>query len=144
MLDLCNSRELIESLWHSLDLRAELPCSKQEYWDHTGPMRVQYDSERRYHRYYLREIGVVQHSGQNLAVYTKDVSRIGVGFFSPIQLFPCDRVELQLPGKNTLSLEIARCLRIRDRCFECGTVYSSDPHGEGHSRKQFDGGRTCR
>lgn len=134
MLDLCNSRELIESHWQSLELRAALPCSEREYWGHSGPMRVQYDSQRRYHRYYLREIGVVQSSGQDLAIYTKDVSRIGVGFYAPVQLFPCDRVELQLPGKKPLALEIARCLRIRDCCFECGTVYSSGTHCENHSR----------
>lgn len=130
MLDLGNSRELVEQQWQSLDLRAELPCSKREYWDHSGPMRVQTESQRRYHRYYLREIGVVTHKELDLAVYAKDVSRMGVGFFSPIQLFPCDRVELHLPGKKSLTLQITRCMRIRERCFECGTVYCSTADAE--------------
>jgi len=146
MLDLRNSRELIESHWNSLDLRAELPCAEKEYWDRSGPMRVQSDSQRRYHRYYLREIGVVHRDGQDLAVYAKDVSRMGVGFYSPIQLFPCDWVELQLPGKKTLTLQITRCLRIRARCFECGTVYSSNTEHPGRSRQESltRGRETCR
>lgn len=131
MLDLRNSRELIECHWQSLDLRAELPCSKQEYWDLSGPMRVQSDSERRFHRYYLREIGILHRGGHDLAVYAKDVSRMGIGLYAPIQLFPCDRVKLQLPGKQTLVLQITRCLRIRDRCFECGTLYGADAKFDG-------------
>jgi hypothetical protein len=134
MLDLRNSRELIDYHWQSLDLRAELPCHKDEYWDRSGPMCVQTHSQRRYHRYYLREMGIVHRHAQDLAVYAKDVSRMGVGFYSPIQLFPCDRVKLQLPGKKTLSLQVTRCLRIRDRCFECGTVYGSIAACERRSR----------
>lgn len=125
MLDLRNSRELVEYHWQSLEVRAELPCDKDEYWNCSGPMRVQTHSQRRFHRYYLREMGIVHRDGQDLAVYTKDVSRMGVGFYSPIQLFPCDWVQLQLPSKKTLSLQVTRCLRIRDRCFECGSIYGS-------------------
>ncbi len=141
MLDLRNSRELIEYHWQSLDVRAELPCSKKEYWDRSGPMCVQTHSQRRYHRYYLREMGIVHRQGQDLAIYAKDVSRMGIGFYSPIQLFPCDWVQLQLPGKKPLSLQVTRCLRIRDRCFECGTVYGSIATYERRSRLETqDGG----
>lgn len=132
MLDLCNSRELIEQQWKSLDLRPELPGKEgEEYWDQSGPMRIHSESQRRYNRFYLRGIGIVHYQQQDLAVYVKDLSRMGVGFYSPVQLFPCDSVELQLPGQRTLRLQITRCLRIQERCFDCGTVFSlsSDCNG---------------
>ena len=91
-------------------------------------MRVQADSQRRYNRTYLRGIGILHCEEQDLAVYLKDLSRMGVGFYSPVQLFPGDWVELQLTGKKLLKLQITRCLRIRDRCFDCGSVcdFSAD------------------
>ena len=123
MLDLRNTRELIECHWNSLSLRSELPCSEEEYWNQSGPVKVQVDTQRRYNRTYLRGIGILHCKEQDLAVFVKDLSRMGIGFYSPVQLFPCDRVELQIPGKILLNLKIVRCLRIRDRCFECGSVF---------------------
>ncbi len=134
MLDLRNSRELIKCHWNSLDLRPELPCSEKEYWNQSGPVRVQADSQRRYNRTYLRGIGILHCKEGDLAVYVKDLSRMGVGFYSPVQLFPCDRVELQLSGKKLLRLQITRCLRIRDRCFECGSVFGFSTDNSGLNR----------
>ena len=134
MLDLRNSRELIEYHWNSLDLRSELPCSEKEYWNRSGPVSVQANSQRRYNRTYLREIGILHSKEGDLAVYAKDLSRMGIGFYSPVQLFPCDRVELQIPGKILLNLKIVRCLRIRDRCFDCGTVFGFSTDNSGLNR----------
>ena len=134
MLDLRNTRELIECHWNSLSLRSELPCSEKEYWNQSGPVKVQADTQRRYNRTYLRGIGILHCKEQDLAVFVKDLSRMGIGFYSPVQLFPCDSVALQLPGKKSLILQITRCLRIRDCCFECGSVFgfSADNSGLTH------------
>ncbi len=134
MLDLRNTRELIECHWNSLSLRSELPCSEEEYWNQSGPVKVQVDTQRRYNRTYLRGIGILHCKERDLAVYVKDLSRMGIGFYSPVQLFPCDWVELQLPGNKLLSLQITRCLRIRDRCFDCGTVYGFSADNSGLTR----------
>ena len=134
MLDLRTSRELVEHHRNSLDPRPELPCSESEYWNRSGPLRVQVDSQRRYNRTYLRGIGVLHCKEGDLAVYIKDLSRMGIGVYSPMQLFPCDQVELQLPGKKMLSLQITRCLRIRDCCFDCGTVYGFNANNSGQNR----------
>ncbi len=90
MLDLRNSRALIEYLWNSLDLRPELPCSEKEYWNQSGLMRVHANTQRRYNRTYLRGIGILHWKERDLAVFVKDLSRMGIGFYSPVQLFPCD------------------------------------------------------
>ncbi len=134
MLDLRNSRELIEYHWNSLDLRPELPCSEKEYWNQSGPTRVRADLQRRYNRTYLRGIGILHCKEGDLAVYVKDLSRMGVGFYSPVQLFPCDCIELQLLDKKLLDLKITRCLRIRDRCFECGSVFGFSTDNSGLNR----------
>ena len=134
MLDLRNTRELIEYHWNSLGPRPELPCSEKEYWNQSGPMRVHADTQRRYNRTYLRGIGILHGKERNLAIFVKDLSRMGIGFYSPVQLFPCDWVELQLSGKKLLNLQITRCLRIRDRCFECGSVFGFSTENSGLNR----------
>ena len=134
MLDLGNTRELIEYHWNSLSLRSELPGSEKEYWNRSGPVQVQVDTQRRYNRIYLRGIGILHCEERDLAVFVKDLSRMGIGFYSPVQLFPCDCVGLQLPGKKLLDLQITRCLRIRDRCFECGSVFGFSADNSGLNR----------
>ena len=47
-----------------------------------------------------------------------------LGFYSPIQLFPCDTVVVLMPEKEPIQAEVTRCLRIGDACYEIGTVFA--------------------
>ena len=125
MLDVGNSREIVQQQWESLENRAELPGDAEQYWAKSGPMPVITDTQRRFNRHYLREIAVLRYQDSTLGVYTKDVSRMGFGFYSPIQLFPGDEVELNLPGRDPLNLHVARCKRLENKCYDCGANFSS-------------------
>ena len=62
--------------------------------------------------------------GESLhGTYTKDVSRQGVGFLSPVPLLPKERVKLRVAATE-LSLEVTRCRRVDPGCFECGARFA--------------------
>ena len=62
-----------------------------------------------------------------LGTYTKDVSRQGVGFLSArCSLMPKELVKLRLPTTE-LSLEVARCRRLDQGCFDCGARFALEP-----------------
>ena len=85
-------------------------------------MPLHFDSQRTYHRFYMRSKAVLTRGEERLGSFTKDVSRQGVGFLCPVQLMPLERVRLRLPSAE-LNLEVARCRRIADDCFECGARF---------------------
>ena len=91
----------------------------------SGPYEVMPDSRRSYHRFFLRGIAVLRYGGIEYAGYSKDLSRMGIGFYSPIQLYPGDLLSIEVPGKEVLNLEVTRCVRIRERCYECGSHFAS-------------------
>jgi hypothetical protein len=127
MLDIHHEQQLIEQLWESAGVKVRLPESfHQMFFAPHGAMPVHHDNRRAYHRYYMRGKAVVLRGDSTQAAYTKDVSRQGVGFLSPIQLLPKERVKLRLP-KTQLSLEIARCRRVEQGCFECGARFALEP-----------------
>jgi hypothetical protein len=125
MLDLSDERELIESAWETAAARAELPPSvARRFFEPKGPMRGHFDNRRTFHRYYLRGKAILARRDTTLGIYTKDISRQGICFLSPVQLFPKERVKLRMPNGTQYELEIARCRREEDNCFECGTRFA--------------------
>src|SRR3972149_2946429 len=56
-------------------------------------------------------------------VYTINISRNGLLFYHSEQLFPKEQALLILPNGKARVIEIARCRRIRDRCFENGASF---------------------
>jgi hypothetical protein len=58
-------------------------------------------------------------------VYTKDVSRGGIGFLHSEPLFPMEQFRLALPDGKSRTIEVVRCRRIQQRCFEIGAVFVS-------------------
>src|SRR3990172_8850804 len=122
MLDLSDERGVIAAAWEAAAARTELPRSvARRFFEPKGPMRGHFDNRRTYHRFYLRGRAILTRRESTLGIYTKDISRQGICFLSPVQLFPKERVRLQMPNGTSYELEIARCRREEDDCFECGT-----------------------
>jgi hypothetical protein len=127
MLDINHDKQLIEALWESAASKVRLTESDQKmFFEQHGAMALFHDNRRAYHRYFMRGKAVVLRGDATLAGYTKDVSRQGIGFLSPVQLMPKERVKLRLPTAQ-LSLEIARCRRVDQGCFECGGRFALEP-----------------
>jgi len=127
VLDDSNAEHVIDRLWRATSEQAKPPRDAQGFFETDGPTRRQYDSRRAYHRFYLRRRAILLHEGASLGAYTKDISRTGVAFLSPVQLFPRDVVHLVLPGPKKAEIQVRRCRRLGVACYECGGLFMT-PH----------------
>jgi hypothetical protein len=124
MLDLDNGKKLMDDLWNATSAKVELPESTmRQFFAARGAEPVRSDNQRTYHRYYMRGKAVLKRGQTMLGTYTKDVSRQGVAFLSPVALLPKERVKLRVPAAE-LTLVVTRCRRIEQDCYECGAKFA--------------------
>ena len=109
--------------WQELSNRAELPCAEDDYFGTSGASPTSPDSRRSYRRIRVRGRLEVRRGSESLGAYTIDVSPAGVGFYSPVQLYPKERVTAVFDGYGNLELQIARCRRVRKQCYACGGTF---------------------
>jgi hypothetical protein len=124
MLEIDDGKKLIDDLWDAAPTKAALPeALRKQFHTVHGPTPMFHDNRRVYHRYYMRGKAVLKRNKSLIGAYTKDVSRQGIGFLSPVQLLPKEKVQLRLPTAE-LTLQVARCQRVDQGCFECGAKYA--------------------
>jgi hypothetical protein len=123
MLDQVAKIELSERLWNSIPSRTTLPDDDEEFFSATGAASPAGEFRRQYIRIHMRETALLVRGDQCHAVYTKDASPRGVAILSPVQIFPQERIKLVLRDHPTMELELRRCRRLADNCYECGTVF---------------------
>ena len=124
MLELDHGQKLMNDLWEATPSKVELPDSlRPRFFEVKGPVPLFHDNRRTYHRYFMRGKAVLKRGTSLIGTFTKDVSRQGVAFLSPVQLMPKERVTLRVPAAE-LSLEVTRCRRLDPKCFECGARFS--------------------
>ena len=123
MLDVYDENEMISQLRDQLPCRIELPEEWDDFFALSGVSDPKFDDRRRFSRRRHRRKAILERNDVFFTVYTKDVSRIGIGLLHPEQLFPGERVKIWLPGKLRFALRVTRCLRIQKRCYECGTNF---------------------
>jgi hypothetical protein len=123
MLDLCYERELIDTAWEATSTKTRLPAAELEFFNSKGPLPISPENKRTFHRFYLRGKALLKRRDTFLGVYTKDVSRRGIGFLSPVQLLPKEQVNLRMPGTKELMLEVTRCRRVDHGCYDAGAKF---------------------
>src|SRR5437868_5230316 len=123
MLDICDDQSVIDLAWDKVDQKACLTEEMKDFFDQHGPVRSRPGCRRAYHRFYLRGKGIVQRQETYLGVFTSDASRQGICFISPVQLMPKERCRIRLPKTKEFQIEIVRCRRVSDGCYECGAMF---------------------
>jgi hypothetical protein len=124
MLELGHEQQLVAELWEASEKRVSLPETMEEqFFQSQGPTPLYYDNRRSYHRFFMRGKAVLTRGDKQIGTFTKDVSRQGVGFLSPVQLLPQERVRLRVPTAE-LNLQVARCRRVTEGCFDCGAKFA--------------------
>lgn len=131
MLDQHLSTQLIDGPWAKLRVRAELPCTEEAYFGASGATPTSPDSRRRYRRLRVRGRAAVQRGSEALGAYASDVSPGGIGFFSPVQLFPKEKVTVTIEDCEPMELTITRCRRVRQQCYSCGGTFRTGTMGPG-------------
>lgn len=123
MLDSSNEPCVVELAWEKAAHKACLPKKFTDFFERHGAVRAREGCRRAYLRFYLRGQAVVDRQGDQLGVFTTDASRQGIGFLSPVQLLPKERCRIQLPKTKGFQIEVVRCRRIDEHCYECGATF---------------------
>ena len=113
--------------WSALEIRVQLPWEEQDYFAKNGLVPTVVDSRRGSVRKYYRVRGILRTQNERMAIYTADASRVGIRFLSPVQLFPAEYVHVTVPNNNEFRLEVTRCRRMGQGCYDCGAVFTSKP-----------------
>lgn len=94
-----------------------------DFFQREGPLPARVDCRRAYPRFYMRGKAILCWDDKLFGVYTVDASRKGIRFFCPIQLLPRLRVHLRIPKVQEFQVEIVRCCRLDECCYDCGAVF---------------------
>lgn len=128
MLGLSDEVRVVVELWTTTDAKLELTDEEAEtFFEPSGPAPSYFDDRRGFHRFYLRSKGILKRGDATLGVYTTDISRQGIGFLSPWQLLPKERLSLLMPNGTEYEFRISRCLRLRTGCYACGGLFTATP-----------------
>ncbi|HEX3601480.1 MAG TPA: PilZ domain-containing protein [Lacipirellulaceae bacterium] len=123
MLDLNDDQSVMQLAWDQVEQKTCLPDELKDFFEQRGALTSRPGCRRAYHRFYLRGRAILQRQETYLGVYTADASRQGICFLSPIQLLPKERCRIRLPRTKDFQIEIVRCRRIADECYECGAMF---------------------
>jgi hypothetical protein len=123
MLGVDDARELSEQFWQELLSRVELPQEIADAQRKTAGEPVRSDCQRRYGRRSLASPAILADGVRHHACRGKDISRIGVGFYCPINVLPKKIIRLWLPHGGIFLLRVTRCRRLGERCYEVGSRF---------------------
>jgi hypothetical protein len=132
MLGLGNESTLTEQDWHALSSKVDLPDSISQHLCLKGHDGAMMGCQRRYARLPVHKMAILIDGADQHACISKDVSRIGMGFYSPMDFLPNKTVRLWLPNGQIVSLRVMRCRRRAKHCYEIGATYFSEADRSGH------------
>ena len=128
MLDANHGQSLTETMWASAVSYAGTP-DDPPFQRASGPMLDDCLSRRTYQRFLVSRRAILVHGRDTHGVYVKDMSKGGVGFYSPFQLFPNGAGWLLLPdGDKKLQFRVRRCRRRGPNCYEIGAQFIGGDH----------------
>ncbi len=115
-----------------LKFALQLPETPDEYFSASGVVPTIAADKRRFVRKYMRATAALQHrpSLPNLErsevwhkVVTRDLSRNGISFLHSEQAYPKEQWTLVLPDCKPRCIEVVRCRRLAENCYEVGANF---------------------
>jgi hypothetical protein len=134
MLDYKLSATVSDSAWKIATALAKIPKSEEEYFAETGAAPETEDTRRRFRRMRVRGRAIIVQGDEKYGVFTIDVSPMGIGFCSPVQLLPKEKISFFCEQSELLQLEVRRCIRTDEQCYNCGAVFLEGPMPPGMYR----------
>ena len=132
MLDPNRDPETLSTCLAACICEIDLPVAWRNFFDESGVMPTCIGDTRRFPRFYVRGKGALEcrqslpgkpRPAQWHGIYTKNVSREGLGFLHSEQLFPRERMRVLLVDGVLRAIEVACCRRIQRRCYEIGARF---------------------
>ena len=134
MLDYKLSVTVSDDTWNAAAVHAVLPQTTEEYFREAGATAMIDDTRRRHRRIRVRGRAIVFSKTNQCGVYTIDISPTGIGFFSPVQFLPKEKIEFYSNESEQIELQIRRCVRTAIDCYNCGGVFLNGPLSPGAYR----------
>jgi len=116
-----------------LECRVSIPREWLEELERGGALPTATDEQRRFPRFHFRSRAILLYRPTlpalprkpgRFIVLTKNVSRQGICFLHEEQLYPCERMTLWLPSGGQTEIEVVRCLRLHERCYDAGARFA--------------------
>jgi hypothetical protein len=124
MLDFGDPTNAFDQFWCRLPQRATLIEEMRAELARRGLTPTAPGDRRRHPRFYFwRRAVLVRGPDRTYAAYTMNLSKSGLRVLSPEQIFPCEQVQLMLEMGKEFTLEIRRCRRLAENCYECGAKF---------------------
>ena len=132
MLDSNRDPQALNAWLAACDCEIDLPATWRNFFGESGAMPACAGDSRRFPRVYTRSKGALEcrqslpgrpRSGGWHGIFTKNVSRQGLGFLHSQQLFPCERMRILLADGVPRAIEVVCCRRIQPRCYEIGARF---------------------
>jgi len=125
------------TLWRSLPSQAMLPLGGAEFYGAEQMQPTFPDTRRRFERLNIRVPAILKLEETHHGIYIRDASRIGIGIYSPVQLFPLSEVRIWLPEEEPLVMRVRRCLKQQRNCYEVGVEFAEGELSVGLFRELF-------
>ncbi len=115
-----------------LKFELQLPERPEEYFAATGNIPSIPDDQRRYGRtniriaaalQYRRSIPSLMRKSEWHKIVMRDISRSGVSFLHSEQVYPTEQLMLIMPDGKPRSIEVMRCRRLSNQCYEVGANF---------------------
>ena len=122
---------LLQSLECNIDLPEEW---RDQYFDESGVVSTSFDERRGFARHIYRTKAVLQletslpavpRKTEYVAVYSRDLSKSGVGFLHSEQLYPGEKCHLLLPT-HTMPIDVMSCRKLNTHCYLVGACFNID------------------
>ena len=126
MLEIRGEPDAFGAGWSGLE-QAALTSELRASHTNTGALPTAPQERRRYPRFYFWRRAIVEQGERRWAGYTRDLTKVGIRFVIPVQLFPCDEARLTLESGQVFRVVIRRCRRLGDDCYECGAEFVLSP-----------------
>lgn len=136
MLDRLDESTPLADWLASRPCRVALPDAWQDFFDRSGAMPSFPGDDRRFPRFYIRgraAMAVVDplpgkpRDSAWHGVYTKEISREGLSLLHSEQLFPRERLEVVLPDGQSRLVEVTRCRRVQQACYDVEVSFQPSP-----------------
>ena len=118
----------LRQLIGQIEWQIRLPEAWDTFFDERGVAASSQSDRRRHQRMNVRTPGVmwfcetirqIPRPAEPVGVYTRDLSRRGVGLVAPLQLFPEERLRVALQT-FWVELRVVSCRRVTDACYIVG------------------------
>jgi hypothetical protein len=115
-----------------LKFSLELPDPVDEYFGAAGVVPSVPEDQRRYVRTHLRVVAALQYrrslpslirQSEWHKIVMRDISRSGVSFLHAEQVYPTEQLMLVMPDCKPRSIEVMRCRRVGNACYEVGANF---------------------